>query len=93
MTGERRQDEREFIAFYHEALSTAPAGAGRMQHSTRVTVIDGALGYYYCLSQDLQQANQARRDELIARRSEEVRRSGHSDLGDAPTSCRRQGHR
>lgn len=90
MSGESRQDEREFIAFYHEALFQEPSGTGRMQHSTRVNLIDAALGYYHCLSEDLQRANTTRRDELVARRSEAVRRSGRSDLGEAPTGCRRQ---
>lgn len=92
MTGRRRQDEREFIAFYHEALFTEPAGAGRIQHATRVQLIDAALGYYYCLSDELRQSNQSRRDELTTRRAEAVTASGHSDLGDAPTSCRRRAH-
>jgi hypothetical protein len=92
MRGESRQDEREFIAFYHEALFQEPAGTGRIQHSSRVQLIDAALGYYYCLSADLQEANTRRRDELITRRGEAVRRSGHSDLGAAPTSCQRQRH-
>jgi hypothetical protein len=92
MTGASRQDEREFIAFYHEALFQEPTGTGRMQHGTRVNLIDGALGYYYCLGADLQRDNTSRRDELVTRRAQEVRRSGHTDLGEAPTSCRRQGH-
>jgi hypothetical protein len=90
MVGERRQDEREFFAFYHEALFQELPGTGRLQHSTRVQLIDGALGYYYCLSADLQTANSTRRDELIARRSTEVQRSGRTDLGSAPTGCSRQ---
>lgn len=90
MVGETRSDEREFIAFYHEALATELAGTGRVQHSTRVPLIDGALGYYYCLSAELQASNTSRRDELIERRTVEVRRSGRSDLGSAPTSCVRQ---
>jgi Domain of unknown function (DUF4157) len=90
MVGERRQDEREFFAFYHEALFQELPGTGRIQHSTRVQLIDGALGYYYCLSADLQTANSTRRDELIARRSREVQRSGRTDLGRAPTGCSRQ---
>jgi hypothetical protein len=90
MTGASRQDEREFFAFYHEALATELPGTGRLQHSTRVALIDAALGYYYCLSANLQQANTTRRTELLDRRTEAVRRSGRSDLGEAPTTCRRQ---
>ena len=90
MVGESRSDEREFIAFYHGALAQELPGTGRMQHGTRVNLIDGALGYYYCLSSELQSANATRRDELLARRAEEVRRSHSTDLGEAPTTCRRQ---
>lgn len=92
MGGESRQDEREFAAFYHEALGVEPSGTGRVQHSTRVQLIDAALGYYYCLSADLQRDNTTRRDELVTRRAEAVRASGRSDLGAAPTTCRRQSH-
>lgn len=90
MAGETRSDEREFIAFYHEALAQELSGTGRVQHSTRVRLIDGALGYYYCLSSELQSTNATRRDELVARRVEEVRRSHRGDLGEAPSACRRQ---
>lgn len=90
MSGERRQDEREFAAFHDEALAVELPGTGRMQHSTRVQLIDAALGYYYCLSPALQQANTSQRNELITRRIEEVRRSNR-DYGAAPTACRRQG--
>lgn len=92
MTGEGRQDEREFLAFYHEALFQEPEGAGRMQHSSRVMLIDAALGYFFCLSADLQRDNESKRDELRTRRTEAVRRSGRTDAGDAPTTCRRQSH-
>lgn len=62
MSGERRQDEREFAAFHDEALAAELPGTGRVQHSTRVQLIDAALGYYYCLSPALQQANISQRD-------------------------------
>jgi hypothetical protein len=84
MVGERRQDEREFLAFYHEALFQELPGTGRMKHATRVDLIDAALGYYNCLSSELQQANSTRREELLSRRTEEVRRSHRHDLGAPP---------
>jgi hypothetical protein len=92
MAGATRSDEREFLAFYHEGLFTEPHGAGRMQHSTRVRVIDAALGYYCCFDAELQRTHQTKRDELVTRRASEVRRSGHTDLGEAPTACRRASH-
>ena len=90
MTGRGHQNEREFIAFYYEATSPDLPGTGRMQHSTRVSLIDAALGYYYCLSASIQSTNSNKRDELLARRSEEVRASHRTDLGATPTSCQHQ---
>jgi hypothetical protein len=90
MGGEARQDEREFRAFHHEALFTVPAGAGRMQHRTRVKLIDGALGYYHCLTPELQQRFEPQRQELLARRTTEDATTGHNPTS-PPTSCRRQG--
>jgi hypothetical protein len=92
MVGPSRSDEREFLAFYHEGLFTEPAGTGRMQHSTRVQVIDAALGYYCCFDAALQQTHKTKHDELVTRRTSEVRASGHNDLGDAPTACHRASH-
>ncbi len=92
MVGPSRSDEREFLAFYHEGLFTEPAGTGRMQHSTRVQVIDAALGYYCCFDAELQRTHQTKRDELITRRAAAVRASGHDDLGAAPTACHRASH-
>jgi hypothetical protein len=89
MTGENRSDEREFIAHFHGAVAQELPGTGRVQLATRVNMIDGALGYFYCLSEDLQHANLSRRDELMSRRQQEVRASGHADLGSPPTSCTR----
>lgn len=88
MRGETRADEREFLAFYHEALAVELPGTGRLQHSTRVQLIDTALSYYYCLTASLQQAHTTKRDELLARRPQEVRQSG-SSLGTPPTTCSR----
>jgi hypothetical protein len=89
MGGEGRSDEREFIAHYHGAVAEPLPGTGAIQHSTRVQMIDGALGYYYCLDADLQSANSPKRDELVTRRAEAVRRSNRTDLGEAPRTCTR----
>lgn len=91
MAGAHRSDEREFIAFYHEALFEELPHTGRISHSTRVALIDAALGYYYCLNEELQRNNTTRRDELLARRATAARRSGRAaELPAAPTTCRRQ---
>lgn len=87
MAGDDKKHEREFLAFYHEALAQELPGTGRMQQSTRVHLIDGALGHYYCLDAAKQKENASRRDELLTRRADAVKRSGRKDIGEAPTSC------
>jgi hypothetical protein len=89
MGGANRSDEREFLAFYHEALFVERPGTGRMQHSTRVSLIDAALGYYYCLSAALQTQYDANKQELLTRRTAEVAASGNPATS-PPTTCRRQ---
>jgi hypothetical protein len=89
MVGEKRSDEREFIAHYHGALFQELPGTGKIQHSTRVALIDGAIGYYCCLSEELQKANASRHKELVERREKAVKASGHGDLGEAPKTCKR----
>ena len=87
MRGDKRQDEREFFAHYHGAISEEMPGTGKIQHSTRVALIDGALGYYYCLPEKLRKDNFSKRDELVALRKKAIKKSGRNDLGEAPTTC------
>ncbi|HEX6924293.1 MAG TPA: DUF4157 domain-containing protein [Longimicrobiaceae bacterium] len=89
MTGEANQAEREFLAFHREALAAELPGTGRVSHSTRVALIDAALGYYHCLNAEKQAEHRARRDELLQRRPVEVRASGRAHP-EPPTACRRQ---
>lgn len=87
MSGANRSDEREFGAFYHEALFQELPHTGTIAHATRVALIDAALGHYYCLSAQLQQDNATRKQELLTRRQTEVTRSGRTDLAAAPNAC------
>jgi hypothetical protein len=89
MGGANRSDEREFLAFYHEALFVEKPGTGRIQHAMRVTLIDGALGYYYCLSAALQTQYDSNKQELLTRRATESTAGGNTPTP-APTTCRRQ---
>jgi hypothetical protein len=89
MGGANRSDEREFLAFYHEALFVEKPGTGSIAHATRVTLIDTALGYYYCLEAALQTQYATNKQDLL------TSRATHSGLGGnaptpAPTTCRRQ---
>lgn len=89
LAGGSKQNEREFLAFYHEALATEKPGTGRMQHGTRVNLIDAALGYYYCLSSEKQKQYATNKKELLERRPKEVKASGR-EAGEPPTACKRQ---
>lgn len=97
-----KKDEREFLAFYHEALAAPIPHTGRFRHAMRITVMDQALGYYNCLasSSDQDKQNAATRyaayqQELLTRRAAEVadmRSKGYVNVPTAPppTTCQRQ---
>jgi hypothetical protein len=97
-----KKDEREFLAFYHEALAVPIPHTGRFQHGTRIAVIDQALGYYNCLasSSDTDKQNATTRyvayqQELLTRRATEIadmRSKGYVNVPTAPppAACRRQ---
>jgi hypothetical protein len=98
----QKKDEREFLAFYHEALATEVPHTGRFRHSTRILVIDQALGYYNCLtsSSDPDKQNAGRtyaayQQQLLARRSAEIADmmdKGYTNVPTTParTGCQRQ---
>jgi len=92
--GEANQDQREFLAFYHEALASPKPNTGRIQHSTALLVIDAAVGYYHCLSKADQKRHEAKRTELLKRRATEVtalKEKGYTNAPPPePTSCKRQ---
>lgn len=88
MVGSNKQPEREFLAFYHEALTTELPGSGRLGHSTRASIIDAAIGYYYCLSSDLQKQYTDKRDELLKRRPKEIKHG--YERQEPPTNCEKQ---
>ncbi len=88
MAGEKKSDEREFLAHYHGALAAEKPGTGRMTRSTRVRLIDTALGLYYCLTAEQQKQYAANKKELLDRRPEEVKASGREST-DPPTVCTR----
>lgn len=89
MTGGTKSDEREFLAFYTEALADEFIGTGSMSHSTRKNVIDAALGYYYCLTAALQTQYATNLQTLLTRRQTVNGTNGNAPTA-APTSCTRQ---
>ena len=64
MIGHDRQPEREFLAHYWTAFAAEPPGTGRMSHTTRVSIIDAALGNLNCLSASVR-ARYARHEERL----------------------------
>lgn len=101
MRGRERADEREFLAFYHEALGVEKPHTGRMQHTMRIQLIDTALGYYNCLSEDPKKKRVADqyasdRRELLNRRAYEItdmRNKGYGrnvPTASPPSGCVRQ---
>lgn len=89
MAGRNRQDEREFLAFYEEALAVELQGTGRMNNPTRVRLIDGAIGYYFCLNPDIQTQYQTQYQNLLTRRSAVPRRRDRTPYNPVPNSCTR----
>ena len=89
MTGQNKQDQREFLAFHEEALANEFIGTRRMGHATRRGLIDVAIGYYYCLSRRLQTRYDSRLSALLARRRTVDGTRGNASTN-PPTSCRRQ---
>jgi hypothetical protein len=88
LAGGQHQAEREFLAFYHEALATEKPGTGQMAHAMRVALIDASLRNFFCLDADTQTSHESKRKELVARRGSEVTASKRTDLGAAPTACK-----
>src|SRR5205823_12433653 len=88
LSGGHKASEREFLAFYHEALAVEKPGTGSVQHAGRVPLIDAALGYYNCLDDDKKKEYGAKQQELLGRRASEVKASNRGDLGDPPGDCR-----
>ena len=86
MGGEARRHEREFLAHHWAATSAELPGTGRVNHSTRVAMIDAALGHLVCLS-PAQRAGYATQEQaLLALRRTHQAASGHPPTP-APTVC------
>ncbi len=89
LAGGQNKNKREFLAFYSEALAEEKAGTGRMSYSTRLALIDAALGYFYCLSADEQTDSESKKAALLKRR-EDVNGKAGNEPTDSPTSCKKQ---
>jgi hypothetical protein len=89
LAGGQNKDKREFLAFYDEASATEKSGTGRLSYATRLALIDAALGYFYCLSDDDQKAFDSKKQALLKRR-DEVNGKGGNEPTDPPAKCKRQ---
>lgn len=91
LAGGHKKYEREFLAFYHEALNPEKQGTGLMQHRTRLRLIDAALGNYYCLSDTKQKEYATKKQELLDRRNSEIDAGGKPDTTNPPSKCKPSG--
>ncbi len=89
LAGGQNKNKREFLAFYNEALAEEKPGTGRMSFSTRRSLIDATLGYFYCLSADEQTDSESKKAALLKRRDEVNGKAGNEPT-DPPTSCKKQ---
>ena len=76
MTGPAFKNEREFLAHYWTATTREFPGTGCIPHATRVSIIDCALGNYFCMSAPKQGGYAARKERLLALRRTEEAASG-----------------
>ena len=86
MTGAQRKDEREFLAHRWAALQANPAGTRTIPAATRLALVDGALGYYNCLSAQNQTTYKTEKDGLVAERPKYDGKNGNAPVA-APTAC------
>jgi hypothetical protein len=68
LTGDSHRGEREFLAFYHNAVADEFEGTRRMADATRRDLIDEALRYYNGFDKTLQGKYQTQQQELLAKR-------------------------
>lgn len=74
--GKKTEALREFLAYHREGLSPELPGTGRISHSTRVALIDGALKNYYKMEKVDRKKHKKKRDELLEARKKHASKSG-----------------
>jgi hypothetical protein len=89
LAGAQHKDLREFRAFHDEVFASEKPGTGQLDYIARRDLIDGALGYFYCLTGDEQNANTSKKEALLKRRTEVDGKRGNEPTT-PPTSCKRQ---
>lgn len=87
MTGRTRRYEREFLAYYQNAMADEFEGTGRMNYSTRFDLVDAALRNYFCLLPALQTQYNAQQQQLVQKRTDLLATGRISNPGAMPNSC------
>lgn len=87
LAGGTHSNEREFLAYAENALADEFEGTGRMSRSTRLSIVDAAIGYYHCLSQTLKTQYQSRLTALQTRRQTIIATGRVGTPGAEPSSC------
>jgi len=88
LAGGNKANEREFVAFYHEATLPEKAGTGRMDPGTRLRLIHGALDNYVCMPDDKQKTHATKQKELLDKRKSIID-AGTKAEQEVPTTCKK----
>ncbi|HET6976766.1 MAG TPA: DUF4157 domain-containing protein [Pyrinomonadaceae bacterium] len=88
LSGGHKANEREFLAFYHEATLSEKPGTGRMVPGTRLRLIHAALDNYVCMPAEKQTEQAAKQKELIASRTSIID-AGTKAEKEVPTECKK----
>lgn len=86
MGGADKSNEREFLAHSWTAKEPEKANTGRVSHSTRVDMVDEALGNYHCMPEDKRTLHKAEMEALLDLRRTEQTASG-KDPTEPPKAC------
>lgn len=81
--GKKTKALREFLAYHREGLSPELPGTGRINHPTRVSLIDGALKNYYKMEKGDRKKHKKKRDALLKAREKHVSKT-HKKLPPPP---------
>lgn len=88
LAGGHKANEREFLAFYHEATLPEKPGTGRMVPSSRLRLIHGALDNYVCMPAEKQTEHTVKQKALLDTRKSIID-AGTKAEQEVPTTCKK----
>ena len=88
LAGGHKANEREFLAFYHEATLLEKPGTGRMVPGTRLRLIHAAIDNYVCMDADKQKDHASKHKELLTTRTSIIS-DGTKDEREVATACKK----